>query len=792
MTINWDVLQKKSDQFEALITETDPVSGLVDITYCGLYTKLSEVINNIPSDGAQSVVIYADTLVVDQPKIKTTGLIIIARCLDVSALQNNPLIVEVCGSANSIVQCMLGAVEGGDFKMVAAGHEPTVVSVPAGTSPLQAVLYEIVGDGALTGLPSGGRASVVDLLNRPLSLNSLQASYSAATWLMEDSDRISVAMAQSMFSWIVACTASLSSPQSTLPSNVSMLYNQAAALLITLNVAPGAIYVPVLSNQFYSDNMDGLVSVIGNYEGQIATLDTRDDIAKAIATVSDTLKGSAGDEITPLTVQLNNINDNTKSLFRDISSLRGDFLLQSQRAHTLFKVLEIKVSLDAIKQRLSAEMDMAMSVIGVGFDAVKTSEGDVGGLKDGISDAVDGIKSLVDTIEAGGEAGGGLTGTATALLDSQMALMSAILNGRLLWEQALRNQSGGVLPSNLGAITLDPVTSWDNYIASAQAEVDNIKRSLGDEAKAAVDTYFASLKILAGYGKAIGAKFVTYVSQLVKATVVIAQIQAAKDIQARWQAAEEKAKSESERLSLLKAMVQSRIESSKRSLFVSWTYYASSYFYLTFQQPPKVIHMDMNAADLKSALMGVSEWVAQAIGNAPDGQHIKLPSNHAQIELTFPILQPSGSVSQSDAAVLSRNASGNWELNFTVPLGTSQLQGVLPNNGRCAIWISAAEFYLAGVTPNQKGNVIAKVSTSGAYQNGVDQNRPYTFVTNGLAGDYAYEVADNKVYSPWQINTSVYMTPTPYTQWTIELDPNGGEASSATELTVKLAIAYLS
>src|SRR5690606_386583 len=98
--------------------------------------------------------------------------------------------------------------------------------------------------------------------------------------------------------------------------------------------------------------------------------------------------------------------------------------------------------------------------------------------------------------------------------------------------------------------------------------------------------------------------------------------------------------------------------------------------------------------------------------------------------------------------------------------------------GKVAIWISKASFFLEGVTPGSKGNLIATVSTSGSYQNGVN-GQGNTFVTKGLSGDYAYKVEGSKVYSPWAINSAVYMTPTPYTQWNIGIAEGGGDPSAA-------------
>jgi hypothetical protein len=790
--LDWTTVMQQAAPYTAQVSNKDPVSGLIDVTYCGLKSSLSAIMQG-QGDGVHSVAIFADTLVVDTPTLATSGLLLVVRELDVSALEGVPLMLTPAANGQVLAQILVGGVSGGSFRLGVTGQAGDGLAPPVGNASLVVTTYIATQNEPLSPLPPASSASLANLLGYSWSMNSLYASFAAAAWLMEDvSNGLAQSTAQAMLAWVVNCTTSLAANKQ-LPSNYSQLYNQAAALLVTLNLAPGATYVPVLSQTYYSQHMNDVLSVIRDYESQMQTLDTRQDIAQAIATVSVSLQSVAGDEVAPLQVQLDNINLNTQSLFNDIVDLRQQFQLQTQRAHTAYFVLGNEITLDSIKKQLQAELDLAMSVISLGFDAVKMYEGDSGALKDAIKDGVDSIKGLVDTIEAGQQAGSDdLSKQACALLNSQMALMNTVLSGRLLWQQALDNQSGDVLPTDLAAITIDPVTDWDNYIAAAEAEITSLEREIGSNAQAAADRYLASLKILAGYGKAIGGKFVAYVGQLVQATVVLAQIKAAKDAEARWQATQAKATSDAEKLAALKGLVQGRMQATKRSLYVAWTYYAASYFYLNFNSPPRALHMDMDAAALGAALVGVADWVAAALGNAPDGQHIRLPNDNATIELDFAALTANGQAPAGDAALLDKTADGGWSLTFTVPMGTSQLEGVLPNNGRCAIWISQAQFYLDGVTPNSKGNVIATVATSGTYQNGTDSGAPRTFVTNGMSGDYAYRVADSTVYSPWEINTAVYMTPTPYTQWNLAIAPGGGDLSTVTRLRVVLSIAYLS
>jgi hypothetical protein len=785
-------LTQQTAQFTSITTNTDPVSGLVDRIYSGFQTSLSAVLAGLPATKVNSISIFADTLVLDVPAVNTSGLILMVRELDVSGLNGQPLTIAPDAGNQAAAQFLVGAATGGTFSVAMAAQPSAVTVPPVSMASLNAAGYVAEAGGALTAIPSGP-ASVQDLVSRSWALNSLQASFAGAAWLIDNGSPDSRTAAQQMLGWVVQCTSSLATAELVMPSNYAQLYNQAAALVVTLNVAAGAYYVPVLSGDYYTNRIGQLLTVLQDYESRMATLDTQTDISAAVASVSASLKDTAGIEVGPLQVQLDNISANTKSLFADIMRLRGDFLLQSQTASTAFNVLGIAIALDGIKQRLKADLEMAVSVISLGFDAVKVYEGDAEGLKSGIEDGAKAIENLIELIETmeGGDSGDDLSQAAVELLESQQALMGSVLNGRLLWQQALANQSGGVLPASLAAITLDPATSWDNYVIGARTQIGILKRSLESDAQDKADLYLASLEILAGYGKAISSTFVAYVAQLVQATVVIAQIKAAKDVEATWAATQANATSEAEQLAALKALVQARANAVKRSIYVAWTYYASSYFYLTFSAPPRTLHVDMSAAEFADALSGVAEWVASAIQQTSPGNAVMLPSTQAQIELDFTIVQPGSEQSPSDAALLQQNADGGWSLRWVVPLGTSQLEGVLPNGGLCAIWISNATFLLDGVTANSKGNVIALVGTSGTYQNGFGPQAAHTFVTKGLQGNYGYHVAAGTVFIPWSIDASVYMTPTPYTQWTMTLPPDGGDPRTATRLRAQFTIAFL-
>lgn len=783
--------------FTSLTTTTDPVTGFVDtIIYSGFRTTLSAVIAGLAGKSVNSLYIFADTLEVDVPTINTSGLIIMARAIDVSALGGQPLVIDPGAGREAAAQFLLGAGTGGSFSVATAAQPAASITVSAGLTPLNAAAYVAVVNGAWTAIPSSGDAVVQDLVSRTWPYNSLQSSYAGATWLMNDDSTAARTTAQQMLTWIVACTSSVAAADGSLPGTYGELYSQAAALLVTLNVAAGTAFVPVLSGQYYSAETTQLLTVLRDYEANMATLNTATDVAAAVAAVSAGLKGSAGDEIAPLNVQLTNISNNLKSLYSEISDLRGNFDRQVTTAEAAFSAMSTAFTLEHIKQQLSAELHTAVSAIMLGFDAAKLSEGDPEGLKSGIEDSVKGMENVIDLIDSASEDGTGddLTQTAVDLLQAQQTLMGTLLNGQLLWQQAVAGRSGGLLPSTLGAATVDPVTTWNNYSIAAKATIDALEADNNidiSEAKAKADLYVASLEILAGYGKAISGKFAAYVAQLVQATVITAQINAAQSVEARWAAIEAQADSGAEKLAVLKALVQARADAIKRSIYVAWTYYAAAYYYLNFNSPPNVLHLDMTAAQLEDALSGVAQWVTSALLETPDGTHVMLPSDQTSLELDFAIVTQQTAGIESDVAWLAPLANGGWSLTWAVPLGTEQLQGVLPNEGQCAIWISNATFLLDGVTPNSKGNVIASVATSGTYQNGFGPQNGHTFVTKGLIGNYMYTVANESVYGPWSIDTAVYMTPTPYTLWTMTVPPDDADLRTATRLHMKLTVSYM-
>jgi CII-binding regulator of phage lambda lysogenization HflD len=794
MGIDWASLNEKTQGYRTLRVSKDPVSGeIVETLFCGLEVKLSELVSGFSFGGSSALMVYADTLVIDAPSFDAQGTVVAARSVDATALEGSPFPVRVPpAGGTAVVEAMIGEVAGGPLALtttIASGAAPGFV-VPTGTAPLQTVLFTVADDGTVKSQVKSDPADVSDLVGRPFGLNSLRASLTAAAWLMDSSDEGDVATAASMLEWVVSCVPSCGPG---LPAAFLDVYHQAAALLVSLNVSPGTYYVPVLSSAFYKDHANGLLDALTTYEQNLATLEQAVDIDQAVQQVSATLQEVAKDEVKPLEVQLKNIEANIAELSTGISRLANELDLQYDETKTQFALMQGAIAQEKITAFLEAGLSLALDAVKIGGDIPGAAKNPTQ-VADAITVFVSGVQTATSAIEAITSAPAGDEGLLTqaqALMQMQAALLTSYQAAVVLWAQ-MQGSGGGVdLPGGLGLVSVDPGLAWDNFLARAQAELASIKEQVGSaEAQAQADQYGADLTILAQYGKALNTKVVSYSEQLAQASVTTAQIAAAKSVGARWKELEAAAHSDAERLAALQGLIQTSADSIKRSIYVAWVDYRSSYFYLYFQEPP-AITLDMDAAALRTAFAQVSDWVAELLGDSPGGGTVKLPSTNVNIAFQFPIVR--GGVENgaaTDVALLTQPRGGKSTLTWNIPIGDAQLKGVLPDGGDVAIWIDSAQFFVDGVKANDKGNVIVDVATSGVYQNGYGPKQSYSFVTHGLDGPYAYTLNGPHVYSPWSIDPAVYMTPTPFTQWVMTFDDDGGDPTDAKSLDVELVVAY--
>lgn len=797
MSIDWTTVAAKCSGFSSLSATKDPGTGqILDTVFAGLRVKLSEVMAGFPSGGASGLAIFVDSLVIDAPTFDARGTTILARTIDVSQLQGSALPIATPTGDTKVLEFIVGSTTGGTLALTPVSKTPPpAYVVPCGQMPLQTVYYTVGTDGKITTNVTSAVADLADMITRPWALTAFQAGFTGASLLGDSDDLESQQTAAQMLQWIVDCIRTVSVAGIAVPGSFTDIYRQAAALLVTLNVAPGAYYVPVLTSGFYKAQTDALLGALQSYENNLNTLAVRTDISQAVKDVSDTLANVSKTEMDPLNTELTQVQDNIAGLATAIGTLSDQYFYQQIEVRSKYALLANAIAQQRIQDWLSACFSLATSTaaLAVSVGKLAAAKPDASGLGDSVKGFALAAKGFYDAADALASDSGldmSMVDQARQLMQVQQALVTSFQSGAILWAQTLKSATAPDLPKELSAVSIDPGLAWDNYMVRARLSMETLKRDNGSGVQQPADEYLASLEILSQYGKAINAKMITYAAQLARGVVLKSQIEAATTIMSQWRELEAKATSDQEKLAALRGVILLRSNSIKRTMIVSWTYYRNSYFYLYFQKPPFTINMDMNAAQLKDSFASVAGWVGQLLGDDPGKQKITLPSSNVRISLTFPIVK-SGQELASGSSALFTPGAGSSTLTWTLPTGTDQLAEVLPDSGDVAIWITSANFFLEGVTPNAKGNVLLRVSTSGSYQNGFGPGKSFNFVTKGLVKDYAYHLPDATVYNPWVIDSQVYQMPAPFTQWTAEFSAaNGGDISTATRLRMDLVVSY--
>jgi len=799
MTINWKNLE---DGTASLTTLTKTGQNQVEfVYYSGLKASLSTLNGYFPpSGGGAGLSVYVDTLVVDARNFDVAGINIIARNVDVSMLSNQGKMSPMVLLPSTQCFVVAGQTSGGAWQFTTQAQPTAIQTVPLGVETLKPFLLSVTNEGKLSGSQMTPAEALPNSLGRPAALNSLKASFIAASILMESAGAENRTTARAMLQWVVACCETIVALGKAAPAPVEepsfdQLRMQAAALLVTINVRDGVYYAPPLAPDYYKDKITGLIGTLATYEGQIQTLATQTDIKQAIADVSGTLQKNAAAVAGAYQAQLDGIDANLKTLLAGINTLQGQYLSQASTAEAAWVKLEAAMAKADITAFLKAVLDTAMSAAKVAL-AANPEAPDVGAIADGIVAGIGtGLTALELAAKDAPTDGQELLSAATDLLHQQNEMTISAWASYQLW-LAARGETSVQVPLAAGVMAVDPRIAWQNYIDAAEAQLTNIKDAYSDTPAAAeAVNYLASLKALTQFGMGIGANLVAYTAQLADGVALTARLNANKAIEAEWKSLQEKSASEEDQLLALKGLVTTQAAAIQRSIYAAYRLYVSAFFYSNLKPPPEFVTVSMTSAQLTEAFNGISSWTAAAAD-----QQVTLPVEDATLSLEFPIVKAgdavvagAGDINPVNAAFLTpARGSTPASLIFGFPISSSvELATILGHQGKVAIWIKEAGVVINGATPNAKKNIILTLSTSGAYVNGFGPQKAYGFVNGGVSGEYAYNADTGKGYIPWKLPPLVYSKPTPYTTWKIEMDASGGDITSATSVSLNLTVAVM-
>jgi hypothetical protein len=766
VTVDWGRLSARTKGFGVLEAPVDPAGNVADVVAVGLCLKLSELTARFPSTGGNSLTVYADTFVVDTAVLAVKSLVVVARSVDTTALKGVALRAPATAAEFLVGK---GALT--------LANETATATIVTGFDPLTATT--ITGPTLATTTATDDR-SIGDLTGRPYALNALRASFAAATWLLDSPSQADQATARDMLAWVAVATGPAAATTATSPTEWSDLHHVATPLLLAANVVPGATYVPALSTTFYDTQISKLLDTLDAYDRQLNTLTTATNLGQTLAAVADTLTDTAATELGPLQTQLDTLTRNINDLNVGINTLNYQFAQQTSTIDTAWADLKVALTDKQISDWFNACIDMALSAIKIGFDAAKfvaTGGADLSALKGVITESVGVTQKAYATIVAIAKdvttTGAPLVKSAGEIIKMQDQLLHAYV-------AAQSGEAAAAVSDKPALFAIDPALAWDNWLA----EVD---RSLSAQTVPAAGKFLVCFTVLANIGKAMSSKVAMACQQLSQRRVVRSQYEAATSVTARWKELAAKATTDEEKAAALSGLIAAKRDGISRTLFVAWTNYVGAYRFVTLKAPAIKVDLDMSTAQLRNAFSSVSTWVGRLLG---DGEQIQLPGSNVDLDFQFPIALAGTDAATTAGAVLTPAAGkAPATITWTIPPTTTQLDGVLPAD--VAIWITSATFTLDGVKANHLGNVITKVSTSGIYQNPDRKAHRATFVSRSIVGNFAYAVGPpQRPTSPWTIPTDLTMTPTPFTQWTMTFDPDGGDPSAATELHMHLRVNY--
>jgi hypothetical protein len=815
--------------------------ALRSIGCAGLRVRLSEVMKRLeghvwPEEGLISLTVFADTLVLDQAlEINADGLVVVARTIEVMELQGKPLIVRTSSAGRArVMEVLAGRIVGGELKLqferkeagqvTPLGNYVVVAAADAYSVNFASLVRNAEGKETLKTGSDSDANTLADLAETPFALGAFHAGIEAAKQLAKSEEQKKVQLAAEMLRWVEGCARASYLGEEKNSVVVSEMADQASALLVSLRTAGGACFVPVLSPDVYREQVEQYLHALELYESDVLSLETTESVGQVLEKVSRGLGHSAETEILPLKTELGMVIENLKVLEESIGSLSSDYLAQSKLCDASYRALEkaarnakqwklieagIKLTFEGVSlainmarykkslvtqlaPQLSKMPQKAWNVI----DGWQTKDEVIKSIRG--SKLFDSLKSTVlSSFSFGAAFADAVSGlgvdnklirTAETLLLSQQALVSNMERAARAWAGSLWSDLDvPTLPEELNQFRIEPNLAWDAYMLQAKTELEALPTQR--EARA----YLNALAMLAEYGRAMNAKCVIYCEQLARGTVLKAQIAAATRAAAAWQALAEKSATDTERRAVLRSMLELRAESIRQSIYVAWTYYRSCHLYLLFERPPFVVDMAMTAAELRDEWNGVSRWMTRLLGDDGSKHAVTLPASQVRIDFELPVIMPDADGTEGQVACFApATEERGAELRWTIPHGNRQWAGILPEDGKVAVWVESARLVLEGVQPNAAGNVIVRLGTSGCYQNGFGGDSNGSFVNKPMGAYYCFRPRQggDEIYAPWTMNAKRYQLPTPFTQWSATFDRNGGDASKVTKLRLELTVAF--
>lgn len=785
----------------------------------GLQKSLSEIMKEAEGklDANSGVLVVAvDTLAVPagQTVVKAFALSIMARHIAVEGGGAAEILQHASSASSGAVQIMVSQITG-TVSLGLSGSDKRAPLELAGNMQRPQVLT-VTADAPGKAVAVAGDAALADFLHSPWNVLALEIAQAAAGVMIYQNERGALALAADMLNWVVRGCYTLIKNRASFENvdyqSVSSIQGTAVAQLsFTQASASGATFVPVLSQSTYETQVNSLVGIARIYDEKIGAFQAQKNLDNLLGQFASTLNGISQSAETPLVNTLKRLNNEQAQLSNQLQNATIKLARVSEQIEplqkALVKAIEKKFQEELLKSALETLMTFVTLYIGVGIAILgdpelvttqisKFTEKQVAAaIKLAVELSEKAIKSGVSVagiVESGSTSLGGAptkddaekaTSGAQAMMGSVASFSQASV---LLWTVVNRAFVGGgrridMNPDLLAELEkmpdlsgfsvggLDPVAYWNSTVVKTRAYVEPYK-DMGE-----AQAYLTAVESASVLGQSVGDLEMKLLAIFNQGMDAFDRLRAVYAAEAHWKALQTSLEDKSAKIDAAIGLLQRGYNSVKRDIMLSVENYRAAFRYQWLRESDVEVNASMDYLQLASEAQKSVSDLANVLAGTATGV---LRPRQTFTDVTYSV--------EAGEDGLFQEVDGKPQAEWAIPADSSTLSGQL--NGNSAIFLKRTRFELVGA--DQTAEVQLTVNINGSFENRrASQDYRFVSLPVSMINNYRPGNADNPITS-WEFaDAAAYLTPTPYTRWTLTV--NAGETEGVTAIKMTSAGLFL-
>lgn len=808
--IDWTALEQQATAYKNASTLLSQIAAITPSTgfiYTDLVADLATILQaaaKVANPLSGGLVIAVDTLNIPEgtTNISASGVQIIARSIIVA--NKTCATLAVTAAQNPSVQIVTTEIIG-DLS-ISLGKDGATVPVQLSSIPSPQILTFNLPSTADT--VSNTTTALADIFHSPYSILAIELSFVAGATLVEVGSPASLDLAANMLRWTISACHDLLAEKSSFPDldidNIAnLLANSSAQLVFTQAAISNAIYVPVLSAELYSAEINALLEVAEIYDSKISAFQQEENIDELLKEFTGTLNSINSDAETPLFNELVRLAAEAQGAQGALSNAAIQLQAISQTIAPLQAAVEEAIQEKFQHELLEEGLKIFFTIItlyasaGAAIADPAVLAGESGAIAKAALDiaaklAEAGASAIERAINSGESAATGpLTNTglqsaangAQAMMGAQVAFGVA---SATLWEVVNLAIAGGqneinFSPDIVKAVDqipdlsgfsiggLDPNTFWDAFVIQIKAAYSQFVNDpiVGPS----VNAYFEAVDLASTYGKGIGDQQMKLLQIYNQGVSAFDRLRSLVQAGEQWNALEGKLDSQEAKINAAIGFLENGYTNVKRNIVTAVNNYRAAFNYQWLQ--PSTVSVNASMSFLE--LVQEAKNSITSLENVLVGKLTGVKPRQSFDGITY-MVEPGKNP-------LFREVNGKGQAQWSITLEDDTLSEQL--NGNTAFFITEATFELIGGT--QKDEVELQVETSANYSNKVN-DQSFRFVSSGfsMSSDYIPSQLPHFI-TKWEFaeqDAPNYLTPSPYTQWTLTVDKGNWQDVTAIKMTI--------